>query len=103
MLPSEIFDLMPPVYLANEYIKREMGGELYPGTVHIRRKTSAWKEQELVSRLEHNTSGQPLDSCQSVFRNAISALRSSSDKFNPNGWPFTAYVFTPNGLNPVGT
>jgi hypothetical protein len=26
----------------------------------------------------------------SVFRKAISALRSSSDNLNPNGWPFTA-------------
>jgi len=27
---------------------------------------------------------------QSVFKKAISALRSSSDSANPNGWPFTA-------------
>jgi len=26
----------------------------------------------------------------SAFRKAISALRSSSDKFSPKGWPFTA-------------
>jgi hypothetical protein len=39
----------------------------------------------------------------SVFKNAISARRSPSDRSRPNWWPLTGYVRAPNGFQPVGT
>ena len=40
---------------------------------------------------------------QSVFRNAISAARSSAASFRPNTCPRTARVFTPRGVKPDGS
>ena len=36
-----------------------------------------------------------LCTAQSVLRNAMSALRSSAERFNPKRWPFTANISTP--------
>src|SRR5262249_7200161 len=40
---------------------------------------------------------------QSVFKNAIRALRSPSESFSPNACPFTARWATPAPRKPVGT
>jgi hypothetical protein len=69
---------------------------------HRRVETSNGKQSMDV--MVYWTCAKQCPSCQihSVLRKAISDFRSSTESFSPNSWPFTALVFKPSGLKPVG-
>lgn len=56
----------------------------------------------LVARADRDLAAGPCAVIQSVLRNAISARLSSSDRFNPNGWPGMGRVRVPGGFQPFG-